>query len=295
MTASSTKLRRVAARTRAKRRLGAFLAQHRKATGRTGLSIAQELKLSDATLSRYESGEVLPAWATVLMLLGVYGAGPEDKKPAEELWDAAKDEPAPVRLPAGTPKSFRRLVNAEREGEQEWAMEPYTIPGLLQTEAYTRALVEAAYCFNDPVSRLETVIATRAGRQLRLEGADPLVVHTLIDEAAIMRVVGGADVMREQLEHLLTLSERPHVTLQVVPFDVSAYGTMSGPCIIIKYPEPEENPGVYLEYPAGGAWVDDVDDVRRFTTMFDAVAALALPPDSTVELIQRRIRALTER
>nr|WP_279588770.1 DUF5753 domain-containing protein [Actinophytocola oryzae] len=99
--------------------------------------------------------------------------------------------------------------------------------------------------------------------------------------------------MREQLVHLVALVERPNITLQVIPYAAGGYGTMNGSFIIVDYPEPDITPGVYLEYPAGGAWVDNAEDVGRFTTTFDQAAAQALSPVDTIDLIQRRVRALT--
>jgi transcriptional regulator with XRE-family HTH domain len=280
--------------TRAKKRLGSFLAQLRASAKISALTAAKELKTTDATVSRYESGHVLPVWATVRTLMVFYKASVEDENRGAELWEQAREEPTPVRLPAGTPKGFRRLVNAEREAKTERELAPCTIPGLLQTEPYARALVAAAHRFRDPASRLDSVVTTRFARQELLEGPDALALHAVIDEAAISRKIGDAPVMREQLAHLLAVGEQPNITIQVLEFDVGAYGTMSGSCIIIGYPEPEETPGVYLEYPAGGAWVDDEEDVSRFTTMFDDVSAQALSPAETSQLIRRRMRALAK-
>lgn len=113
-----------------------------------------------------------------------------------------------------------------------------------------------------------------------------MLLHTLIDEAAIRREIGGPDVLREQLEHLLALAERPNITLQVIPYPAGAYGTMAGSFFIIDYPEPDTTP-------AGGAWVDNADDVQRFTTTFDQVAAQALSPADTTHLIHQQLEALT--
>ena len=91
----------------------------------------------------------------------------------------------------------------------------------------------------------------------------------------------------------LALAERPNITLQVVPYAAGAFGTMNGSFIIVDYPESDTVPGVYLEYPAGGAWVDNEADVQRFTTTFDQAAAKALSPVDTTGLIhQLRAREL---
>jgi transcriptional regulator with XRE-family HTH domain len=113
--------------TRLKKRLGTFLREVRKRADRTMDEAAGHLKTQRPTVSRYETGEVLPVWSTVHMLLAFYAAT-ED----------AKDEPRSVRLTAGASKAFRKLVNAEREAVRERQLAPYVIPGLLQTNDMPR-------------------------------------------------------------------------------------------------------------------------------------------------------------
>jgi transcriptional regulator with XRE-family HTH domain len=287
----------VAVPTRCKKRLGEFLLTARERAGKTTIEAAAELKQdSPSTVNRYEVGEVLANWGTVRTLLDFYGATTDAWEQASRLWEDARVEPRSVRLPSVVPKAFRKLVNAEqREAVRERELAPHVIPGLLQTQRYAHALETAAHRFYDPTTRQQDVIAARMRRQKPLEGPDPLAVHALVDEAAIRRLVGGADVMREQLAQLLVVAERSHIIVQAVPFSAGAYGTMNGSCIILDYAEPDDPPGVYLEYPAGGAWVEDPDDVKRFTAMFDDVSELALSPSDTTDLIHDQIRTLKTR
>lgn len=276
--------------TRAKRRLGTFLLSMREANGKTLTAAATELKTAESTVSRYESGHVLPVWPTVLALLNLFEADAEQRTEATRLWETARNDPPPVRLPTGTLKSFRRMVSAEREAEVECTVELSVVPGLLQTEGYMRALLGSAHRFVDPAGRVDRVVPTRAARQELLTDSDPLTFHAVIDEAAIRRVVGGRAVMREQLEHLLQAGEKANVTVQVAPFGVGAYGPMAGACIILTYGDGTS--GVYLEYPAGGAWVENEDDVGRFNAMFEDAVQAALNPTDTADLIRQQLRAL---
>ncbi|MDV6012558.1 helix-turn-helix transcriptional regulator [Haloechinothrix sp. LS1_15] len=278
--------------TRAKRRLGRFLHDLRTDAGVLLEQAAHELKTSDSTVSRYESGQVMPVWATVLALLNLYGATDEDRTRALTLWEHARDEPPSIRLPTGAPKSYRRLVNAEREAERIRIVEMSVVPGLMQTEAYARAVISTARRFHVSDSQTDKLVTARRTRQQLLEESGPVPLHAVIDEALIRRAVGGVEVMRGQLEHLVELGKLEHITIQVIPFGAGAYGSMNGGCIIVDYPEPGEVPGVYLEYPAGGAWVDNEADVERFTTMFDDAARAALSPADSASLITRQIRAM---
>ncbi len=279
--------------TRLKKQLGSFLREVRQRADKSMDDAADHLKAKRPTVSRYETGEVLPVWSTVHMLLSFYDATDEDLAQAARLYEDAKDEPRSVRLTAGAPKAFRKLVNAEREAVRERRLAPLVIPGLLQTKRYAQALFEAGRALHDPEMRPDSAIATRMERQKPLEGPHPMLLHALIDEAAIRREIGGPEVLREQLEHLLALAERPNITLQVIPYTAGGYGTMAGSFTIVDYPEPDTTPGVYLEYPAGGAWVDDEADVQRFTTTFDQATAQALSPADTTHLIHQQLKALT--
>lgn len=252
---------------------------------------ADLLRTKRPTVSRYETGEVLPIWSTVHMLLTYYEVNASDRTLAARLYDDAKDEPRSVRLTAGAPKAFRKLVNAEREAVRERQLAPIVIPGLLQIKRYTQALFTAGQLLHDPDMRPDSAIATRMDRQKPLDGPGPMLFHALIDEAAIQRQIGGPSVMREQLKHLIALTERANITLQVLPYTVGGYGPMAGSFIIVDYPEPEATPGVYLEYPAGGAWVDDNDDVKRFIATFDEATSLAMSPDDTTRLLRQQLKA----
>lgn len=281
----------MAAPTRAKKRLGDHLLRLRDAAGRSLTEVAKELRTSASTISRYESGHVLPNWASVAALCASYDAGDEDRDIAVRLWDGASDEPPRVRLPAGSTKAFRTLVRAELEADKVRTIQSLVVPGLIQVKSYARAIETAAQRSYKQDVQLDSHVATRLNRQKRLEDGE-LQLHALIDEAVIEREVGGPDVMQEQLHHLLTMGARANVTLQIIPKTAGAYGSMSGQCTIVSFPSPADPPGVYLEYPAGGAWVDNEADVVRFITMFDDVSLVALSPTDTAARIGRQIGVL---
>jgi len=166
------------------------------------------------------------------------------------------------------------------------------VPGLLQTAAYTRALNARGQQFLNPATRPERYVSARLSRQARLTGPNPLQLHAVLDEAVVRRVVGGPETMAEQLRHVLAVGRQDTVTLQVVPFDAGSYGTMSSGFTIVGYADAEDPPAVYLEYAAGGAWVDNEDDVGRFEAMFTEVTGFALTTAKSAQLIKSQVRAL---
>lgn len=278
--------------TRAKKRLGKFLRALRERAGTPLTAAAKELRTKDSTASRYESGAYRPQWPTVAALLTLYGATEEEWAKAGALWEDASEPTPQIRLPAGAPKVFRELVRAEREAESVRSIAPSVVPGLLQTADYARAVHASAQRSRDPAANVEDFVAARMSRQTLLEGSEPLRLHALLDEGVLTRLVGGATVMRAQLEHLLAVGERPTITLRVVPFAVGAYGSMSGACTILSYESDDDPPVAYLEHPAGGVWVENSEDVQHFLAMFDGVSDIALMPKDTARLIRARVREL---
>jgi transcriptional regulator with XRE-family HTH domain len=256
---------------------------------------ADMLRLDESTVSRYETGHVRPPWASLQAMLGYYTASAEDRTKATELWEDAGQRAVRLTMPTGSSKAFRSLLRAESEATSMRVLATLTVHGLLQTPDYVRAIQAIGHRVRDPGTDVEHYVTARLKRQKRLTEPNPLRLHVLLDEVAIRRVVGGPDVMAGQLQHLLDSGQRENITLQVIPFDAGAYGTMSGGCTIIGYGDDEYQPAVYVEHTAGGEWVEDRADVQRFELMFDDMVETSLGPDESAELIRSALSALGER
>jgi hypothetical protein len=122
-----------------------------------------------------------------------------------------------------------------------------------------------------------------------------MTLHALVDEAAIRRVMGGSDVMVGELRYLLAAMKRPNVTLHVIPFEAGAYGTMAGGVTILTFDDEEEPDVVYLEYPRGGEWIENDEDVEKFSIMLEDTRALALSVEESTALIKAQLRKLEGR
>jgi hypothetical protein len=155
---------------------------------------------------------------------------------------------------------------------------------MLQTEEYARTVIGAGMvnsAYEDVERRVELLMV----RQPALTRADPPKLWAVLDEAALRRRVGGAGLMRLQLEYLLELASLPSVALQVIPFGGGAHPAMGRPFVILVFPERVDPDVVYLEDLTSALWVEDVDEVDRYNVFFNHLRATALSFDDSSALI----------
>ncbi|MYW90504.1 helix-turn-helix domain-containing protein [Amycolatopsis rubida] len=277
--------------TQGSRRLGAALKELRELAGLRIEEVAGHLDQNPGTVSRYENGRLKPKWPTVVMMTNHYGATDEQGKRIRELYDAAKSEPKPVRLPSGAPSAFRRLVY---ETTVAWRMRQVGglyVHGLLQIESYTQALRETLH---GPEASQVKQFGVRAKRQKRIEPADPkpLEYHAILDEIAMTRQVGGPSVLLEQLRHIADVAENwDNVTVQVVKKEAGDYGFGSGGMTLVDYDNGEPT-WAYSESIMGAQLMEDSEGVQRFAEMFDRAARIASTPDESIKFIRQQIEVL---
>ncbi|WP_370420146.1 Scr1 family TA system antitoxin-like transcriptional regulator [Streptomyces sp. QH1-20] len=157
------------------------------------------------------------------------------------------------------------------------------IPGLVQTEEYMRALFGAWFC--DTPAELEEKVSIRLGRQARLDEPAPPWLWIILDQAVLYRVVGSHGLMGRQLAHLLALTERPHVHLQILPYETPELSTTGGSMTILKLPNGSEV--MYVEGIGSGGIIRDPEDVGKYTASYDRMQANALSPAASTDLTRK--------
>lgn len=177
-------------------------------------------------------------------------------------------------------------VGLETEAVAIRTYEQQLVPGLLQTEEYSRAMIQAARP-EIGVDEMESRVQVRMRRQSLLGGSDPVVVWAVLDEAVLSRPVGGAAVMRRQLEHLVEAAATPRITVQVLPFSVGAHAGMDGTFTILDFLESAQASVVFTENATGGLFLEKQNEVRKYHEIFARVSAAALQPEESVALIAR--------
>jgi transcriptional regulator with XRE-family HTH domain len=180
------------------------------------------------------------------------------------------------------PPWFREWPSIEREALSLRSWELPVVPGLLQTEAYARALLRGVLP-DATDEEVEQQASARLQRQEILLRQDPPMFWAIMDEGALRRRVGKADIMREQLGHLIDASRSPKIKVLVVPASAGAHVGLSGAFVIAEFRDAPDV--VYLDTAAQGQIADHPEIVKACAQVFDTLRAEALPPRASLDLI----------
>ncbi|XVS62948.1 helix-turn-helix domain-containing protein [Actinosynnema sp. CA-299493] len=271
-----------------KRRLVSELRRLREAADLTIEDVAERLECSASKISRIETGRVGVTPRDVRDMLSAYGA---DRATSEGLVQLARDARRRAWWDEFGDVAPGRYVGFEADAEWVRTYQGLMVPGLLQSEAYTRALIRAVLPGAAP-AEVDRRVELRRARQALLREDDPLRLHVVVDEAALRRSVGGPEVMAEQLARLNEVGELPNITLQVVPFEAGGHAAMDGPFVILSFPEQSDPAVVYIESPKGDVYWEQPSDVARYSDMFARLSAHSLDPAASSALIGRVAREL---
>ena len=270
-------------RTVGSRRLVIELRQFREQAGLTGEQVAEQMGWSVAKVYRIEGDRVRVLPRDVQRLLKLYGIGGEQAEAVLELARAARAKDWWHQYSGAIPEWFQFYVGLEAAASamQEYCAELVT--GLLQTEAYARAVMAAAA--RTDTEEMDRQVAVRLERQKRLTAPDAPSLWVILAEAVLHRQVGGPAVMRAQLAHVAEMAGRGNVTVQVLPFTAGAHPAMLGSFTLMQFPDPADKDVVYLEAETGALYLEKQEDVRRYSLMIDYLRAQALGPSESRALI----------
>lgn len=274
------------------RRLAGELRRLRVEAKLTVEKVTVETGLDQSSLYRIERALNKPQRRTVMTLLKLYQVD-EDRQATLLGW--LKESGQTGWFHAYEPfllEQYQAYVAFEHEAEALKNYESLFIPGLLQTAEYARAVVSGAAIGRSlDDEAVQRRIDVRMQRQSVLTRPVPMQLHVVLDEAVIRREVGGAQVMRAQLDHLVRACEMPNVRVQVVPFGAGVYPGMLGSFVVMDFSDPFDAPLVYVDGLAGDIFLEGGEDVARFSRTFDAIAEAALSEDLSTTLIQEAAKA----
>ena len=271
-----------------RRRLGAALRRLREQTGQSTDSVAAALGWSQSKVSRIETAATVVKPPDVRSLLEHYGAASEE---ITELLNLAMEDRQPSwwrQYSDVLPENFSGYLGLESEATRISAYESEVVHGLLQTDAYARQILGQHPLTVMPYE-IEQATRLRLARQSRLGGDDPLQLDVVVNEGALRRVVGGPDVVREQLAHLVEMAATPNVTVRILPFTAGAHPATHGSFAVLEFPDPDDPHIVCLDILATTLYREGLREVGAYQLAHERVATLALGPEESSALVSDMI------
>ncbi|KJK38142.1 DNA-binding protein [Streptomyces variegatus] len=269
--------------------VGVQLAGFREDAGLAQDQAARAVGFSAAKLSRIESGKARrpPTENDVRALLELYGTDAYEASVLLKLLQRAGEPGWWQRYDKRLmPEWFDRLVGLQEAAATIRTFEIQYVPGLLQTPAYTRAVVERGLP-NAPSGEVERRVELRRHRARLLSRTDAPQLWAIIDESVLLRVLGSTEVMREQLAHLVDMAERSNVTLQIVPLSVTNASAPAIPITFLRFGGLDLPDVVYLEHIKSANFLEDRDETEEYRIALDRLADEALKPRDSLELLRQ--------
>jgi hypothetical protein len=268
-----------------RRRLAKQLAELREQAGLPVKDVARQLEWAESTVYRMESARRGVKPGDVLLLLDLFtrtgrvAISAEQREELLRLSREARKRGWWQTYTGAVPEPFLVYIGLEAEVSTIRAYAGELVPGLLQTEQYARAVRRAS-----PISdqnQTDRWVELRMARQRRLVDDSPVQVWAVLNEGVLRRMVGGPEVMADQLARLVEAAALPNVTLQVLAFAAGAHSAMDSPFMILGFPERTDPDVVYVEHLAQALYLETPPDVDGYTQAFDHLRARALDPDES--------------
>lgn len=276
-----------------RRRLRTELKKARLDAGQTQSDVAIAMDWSLSKVIRIEAGTVSISTNDLKVLLRHYKiVDPARTDELLALGKAARDRTWWSEYREVAPSGLLQLIGYESAASVRRNFEPLLIPGLLQTREFARAVIPAL----DPgisQGRLDALVEIRMKRQELVDRANQPQLFFILDEAALHRVTGGPEVMRDQLRHLMEVAEKPNVTIEVLPFSAGVRQGMRS-FVVLAFPDAEDDDVLYVEDAAGGLVIkEDQDEIQTYREIFESLWSAALKPKEALSHIARLAEEFT--
>jgi len=272
-----------------RRRLSIELRRLRQAADLSVTEAAKRLDLDPATITRMERNDwKRPNINIIRNMLTLYGV--TDDANREALLNLAR-ESRKRGWWADYADVFRSsLPDFESGARAIFDYQTILVPGLLQTADYARAIFRGSQVLRDePV--IERHVEARLNRQAILDRDQPFHYWSIIDEAGLTKLVGGPEVMREQLQHLCKMAAKPNITVQVLLDGAGAHAAMMGAFAILDFPSPNDPSMVYIETATDALYLEKPEELHRYRLIYSHIQSVALTPEESV----RHIASLADR
>jgi transcriptional regulator with XRE-family HTH domain len=264
--------------------LGRELRTLREAAGLTAAEVAAEFGWAESTVTRKETGSIGIKDADLERLLQRYGVDEADRARLREMAHArtAATRPKDTHASVAVPHVVEDYVELEEQATEISIYAAIVVPGLLQTPEYANAI------FKTTPEPEEEFIGPRMDVRMARQGAVARKLPKLdviLDEAVLLRPIGGPEIMRAQALRLIEMSERRNITIRVLPMAIGAHPALTGQFFVLQFGAGKRRPIVFCDGLTGGSLRDNTDDVQRYRTCFAALSELASGEEESLALV----------
>nr|CEL17328.1 Putative DNA-binding protein [Kibdelosporangium sp. MJ126-NF4]CTQ91444.1 Putative DNA-binding protein [Kibdelosporangium sp. MJ126-NF4] len=215
-----------------------------------------------------------------------------------ELYEAAEDtdellailpvarKRTPSEAAATDPEQFNLYIGLEAGATQIESYDALVLMGLVQTADYADAILRGAIQ-HFPEAEVRRRLRLRKRRQELLTVESPTNLWLVVSQQVLEVQVGGPDIMRGQLAHLLDVAKLPNVVLQVIPRDVVPYSALHGPFTMMTFPIPDDAGLVYVETRVRGLFFEQPDELQEYRQVMNHLRVQARPPKESCRLIDQ--------
>jgi transcriptional regulator with XRE-family HTH domain len=268
-----------------RRELGRLLRALRNQKGLTVEQVADSLLCSPSKVSRMETGQGGAAPRDIRDLCNLYDVTDEAER--DRMMTLAREGRRPARWQRYE-LAYATYAELEEEALAISAFQSSVVHGLLHTADYARANHESSMPRLDP-DQINLQIEAKLTRQRILTQANPPGFAVVLDESALHRLVGGRQVMADQLAKILDVSSLPNVKVQVLPYEVGAHPALESNFTILRLPDPTSGV-VFVEGMIGSTYLDRPEDLKRYHGVFSRLQSIALNPEDSSDLIVKLLR-----
>jgi len=268
--------------------LGARLRRLREAQRISPEQAGYVIRASHSKISRLETGRVSFKDRDIVDLLTLYGVTDEAQREDIRALASRANHPGWWHDYSDMLATwFEDYLGLEEAAAQISTYEAQFVPGLLQTEDYASAVILLEYSNPKEISRR---ISLRMARQAILSGPDPTSLWAVLDEAALMRPIGGVRAMRAQLKHLIEMAQQPNVTIQIMPFTSGGHAAAGGSFSVLHFTDDDLPDMVYLEQLSSAQYLDKPDVVSTYVEVLDRLRVEAATQADSLKTLQTRLR-----
>ncbi|GAA4601874.1 transcriptional regulator with XRE-family HTH domain [Actinoplanes octamycinicus] len=265
--------------------VGAHLRALRLSRGLSREQAGYVIRASESKISRMELGRVGFKERDIVDLLKLYGV--VDQAEHDRLVALAREANAPSWWQAYgdvLDTWFQNYLDLEQAAELIRTYEVQFVPGLLQTDAYARAVIRLGHGSARP-EEIDLRAGLRMERKKLLDRPDAPRLWAVLDEAVLRRPIGGREVLREQIATLIEVCESPSVRLQIMPFQSGGHAAAGGAFSILRFPHEELPDVVYIEHLTSALYLDKREEVDHYAAAIGRLFIEAEPPAETPKLL----------